>query len=56
MGTVAYEGHQFRIDGYESGPRFPAPCLGEHTYEVLSGILGLSDEDIAEAFAAGAVI
>ena len=56
MGTVPYEGHQFRIDGYDSGPRFPAPCLGEHTYEVLSGILGLSDEDIAEAFAAGAVI
>lgn len=56
MGTVPYEGHQFRISGYDSGPRLPAPCLGEHTYEVLRDIIGLSDEDIAEAFAAGAVI
>ncbi len=56
MGVVPYEGHQFRIAGYDSGPRLPAPCLGEHTYEVLRDILGMSDEDIAETFAAGAVI
>jgi crotonobetainyl-CoA:carnitine CoA-transferase CaiB-like acyl-CoA transferase len=56
MGVVPYEGHQFRISGYDSGPRLPAPCLGEHTYEVLRDILEMSDEDIAEAFAAGAVL
>jgi crotonobetainyl-CoA:carnitine CoA-transferase CaiB-like acyl-CoA transferase len=56
MGTVPYEGHQFRISGYDSGPRMPAPCLGEHTYEVLRDILAMSDEEIAETYAAGAVL
>ena len=54
MGTVAYEGHQFRISGYDNGPRLPAPCLGEHTYEVLRDVLGLSDEEIVDAYASGA--
>ena len=36
MGEVPYEGHQYRIAGYSNGPRMAAPCLGEHTYEVLT--------------------
>ncbi|MEP7215153.1 MAG: CoA transferase [Anaerolineaceae bacterium] len=55
MGVVPYEGHMFNIRGYASGPRFPAPCLGEHTAEVLMDILKLSDEELAEALASGAV-
>jgi crotonobetainyl-CoA:carnitine CoA-transferase CaiB-like acyl-CoA transferase len=54
MGEVPYEGHQFRIDGYDNGPRFPAPCLGEHTYQVLTEVLGLGDDEVAEALASGA--
>jgi crotonobetainyl-CoA:carnitine CoA-transferase CaiB-like acyl-CoA transferase len=54
MGEVPYEGHQFRILGYDNGPRFPAPCLGEHTYEVLSDVLGLDGDAIAEILATGA--
>ena len=46
MGEVPYEGHQFRIAGYDNGPRFPAPCLGEHTYEVLTEVLGLDDDEV----------
>ncbi|MFL2937062.1 MAG: CaiB/BaiF CoA transferase family protein [Myxococcota bacterium] len=53
MGEVPYAGHQFRIAGYESGPRSPAPCLGEHSFEVLQGLLGFSDEEIAELVACG---
>ena len=53
MGAVPYAGHQFRIAGYESGPRFAAPCLGEHSFEVLQGLLGFSDEEIAALVAAG---
>jgi crotonobetainyl-CoA:carnitine CoA-transferase CaiB-like acyl-CoA transferase len=56
MGEVPYEGHQFRIRGYDSGPRSPAPALGEHNYEVLHDILGLSDEEIAEIAASGALV
>ena len=54
MGRVPYAGHQYRISGYDNGPRGPAPMIGEHSFEVLSE-LGLADEDIAEAFATGAV-
>ena len=55
MGEVPYEGHMFRIEGSDNGPRFPAPCLGEHTYEVLTDILGLDEAEAAEALASGAV-
>ena len=54
MGEVPYEGHAYRIAGYDNGPRFPAPCLGEHTYQVLSEILGLSDDEVARAMSSGA--
>jgi crotonobetainyl-CoA:carnitine CoA-transferase CaiB-like acyl-CoA transferase len=56
MGEVPYEGHQFRIAGYDSGPRFAAPCLGEHSFEVMRDILGMSEEEIAEVTAAGALV
>jgi crotonobetainyl-CoA:carnitine CoA-transferase CaiB-like acyl-CoA transferase len=55
MGNIPYSGHQFRIRGYESGPRFPAPLLGEHNELVLREILGMTDEEIAEVVAAGAI-
>jgi crotonobetainyl-CoA:carnitine CoA-transferase CaiB-like acyl-CoA transferase len=54
MGEVPSEGHQFRISGYDNGPRLPAPCLGEHTYEVLTEILGLGDDEVAEVLGSGA--
>lgn len=54
MGDVPYEGHQFRIAGYDNGPRLPAPCLGEHTFEVLTGILGMTDDEAAEILVSGA--
>jgi crotonobetainyl-CoA:carnitine CoA-transferase CaiB-like acyl-CoA transferase len=47
MGEVPYEGHQFIISGYQSGPRRPAPCLGEHSMEVLLEVLGLNEEEVA---------
>ncbi|MEO8539835.1 MAG: CoA transferase [bacterium] len=55
MGLIPYEGHQFRIAGYDNGPRFAAPCLGEHTWEVLTEYLGLDEGDAAELLAAGGV-
>jgi crotonobetainyl-CoA:carnitine CoA-transferase CaiB-like acyl-CoA transferase len=55
MGNVPYAGHQFRIAGYDSGPRTAAPLLGEHTFEVLTSLLGLTDEEVAAAYASGAI-
>jgi crotonobetainyl-CoA:carnitine CoA-transferase CaiB-like acyl-CoA transferase len=54
MGLVPYEGHQYTIRGYDNGPRFAAPCLGEHTYQVLTEVLGMSDDEAADALASGA--
>ncbi|MGD8830239.1 MAG: CoA transferase [Pseudomonadales bacterium] len=55
MGHIPYAGHQYRIRGYDNGPRGPAPTLGEHSYEILAELLGFSDDRIAEAYASGAV-
>ena len=55
MGNIPYSGHQFRIRGYDSGPRTPAPILGEHNEVVLRDILGLTDEEIAEAIISGGI-
>ena len=55
MGRVPYAGHQYRISGYDNGPRGAAPMLGEHSFEVLSDLLGLSEEELSDAFASGAI-
>ena len=55
VGVVPYAGHQFRIRGHEHGPRHAAPCLGEHTYEVLTTDLGMTDDEVAAAAVAGAL-
>ncbi len=53
MGQVPYAGHQYNIDGYDHGPRHAAPCLGQHTYEVLTELLGLDEDEIASLAADG---
>ncbi len=54
MGEVPYEGHQYRIAGYDNGPLLPAPCLGEHTFEVLNEVLGLDVEAVGDLLSSGA--
>lgn len=53
MGVVPYAGHAYQIEGYDHGPRFAAPTLGEHTFEVLTEHLGLDTDVIAEIAATG---
>ena len=55
MGTIPYPGHQFRISGYDSGPRSAAPVLGQHNDQVLREVLGMTDEEITEAIVGGAL-
>jgi crotonobetainyl-CoA:carnitine CoA-transferase CaiB-like acyl-CoA transferase len=51
MGRTPYETWAFRLGG-DAAPR-RAPLLGEHTDEVLGGVLGLSRAEIARLAAAG---
>ena len=55
MGEVPYAGHQYLISSYDNSPRGAAPCLGQHSFEVLSEVLGFSDEEIAAAYAEGII-
>lgn len=55
IGNSPYAGHQFRIRGYDSGPRFAGPTIGQHSYEVMAEVLGIGDEEIAELIAEGAI-
>ncbi|MDH3678373.1 MAG: CoA transferase [Acidimicrobiia bacterium] len=56
VGVVPYAGHQYRIEGYDHGPRHAAPCLGEHTYEVLTELLGLDPDEVGAIAAADALL
>ena len=56
MGRIPHAGHQFRIPGYDNGPRFSAPLLGEHSLHVMRDVLAMSDAEIGEVYAAGAVV
>ncbi|PKB73746.1 MAG: hypothetical protein BZY75_00160 [SAR202 cluster bacterium Io17-Chloro-G7] len=55
MGTIPYPGHQFRISGYDSGPRTPAPVLGQHNEEVMRELLGMTEDEVTEAIIGGAL-
>ena len=55
MGAMPYSGDQFKIHGYDSGPRFAAPCLGQHNEMVLKDLLGMTDEEVVELVIAGAI-
>jgi benzylsuccinate CoA-transferase BbsF subunit len=56
VGNVPYTGHQFRIAGYDNGPRFAAPMLGEHNDYVLRDLLGMTDDEITEVAISGALV
>ncbi|TAK53819.1 MAG: CoA transferase, partial [Dehalococcoidia bacterium] len=48
-GRAAYDGPPFRLSKTPGVLRTPAPLLGQHNEVVCKEILGMSDEDIAEA-------
>ena len=47
-GRTAYDGPGFRLTKTPAQYRTPAPCLGEHNFEVATEILGLSADEIAD--------
>jgi crotonobetainyl-CoA:carnitine CoA-transferase CaiB-like acyl-CoA transferase len=53
LGPVQHLGVPWRMSESDSGVRRAAPCLGEHTDQVLRDVCGYADEDIARLRAAG---
>ena len=47
IGPHAYDGVAFRLSRTPGGPRFAAPCLGQHTEHVCRELLGMSAEEFA---------
>jgi len=53
MGTLDYNGPAYRFHKTPSRLTTAAPLLGEHTDEVMSQVLGMSDEQIAQLHESG---
>jgi crotonobetainyl-CoA:carnitine CoA-transferase CaiB-like acyl-CoA transferase len=45
----------FRVSGVDHWTRSPAPCFGEHTDSVLTGLLDLTTDELADLRAAGVI-
>jgi crotonobetainyl-CoA:carnitine CoA-transferase CaiB-like acyl-CoA transferase len=50
-GTVPYSGMQAALSRTPGGYTRPAPCLGEHSFEVLADLLGLDPDEVARLLA-----
>jgi crotonobetainyl-CoA:carnitine CoA-transferase CaiB-like acyl-CoA transferase len=48
VGVIPYEGLVTRFSAKQEMLHKAAPCVGEDTHYVMSQILGLSDDEIAE--------
>ncbi len=48
VGTYLVPGNPIDFEGYERQPPQAAPILGQHTDEILSGVLGMSDGQIGK--------
>ena len=46
MGTTIYNGPPYRFSSYDAHPTRHAPLLGEHTAQILTGLLGLSAGEV----------
>ena len=55
LGRVRYDGAVTTFSGTPSAPSHAGPTIGEHTFEVLTEILGYRDDEVAELAAAGAL-
>lgn len=52
-GRTAYDGLAIRLSRTPGEVRSPAPCLGEHTWQVCTEILGMNPEEVARLTAEG---
>jgi CoA:oxalate CoA-transferase len=56
IGTLTVADTPVKLSRTPGGVAGPPPALGQHTYEVLSALLGLSPEELNELAAAGVIV
>jgi crotonobetainyl-CoA:carnitine CoA-transferase CaiB-like acyl-CoA transferase len=54
-GSVSLVGSPIKLSETPVAPELPPPLLGEHTGQVLAGLLGLSEQEIARYREAGVI-
>jgi len=55
LGSVRVDGPVTEFSGTPSAPTHAGPVIGQHTFDVLTEILGYSDDEVADLAAAGAL-
>ena len=55
MGPTPYDGAMTNFSGNPFRMRKAAPCLGEDTHYVMTELLGMSEDEVAEYASAGAL-
>lgn len=55
VGELPYSATAYRVDGKPMEVRSPSPTLGQHNREVLGGILGVDDSEIADLVREGVI-
>ena len=55
IGPMTYPGNPVIVDGERERDFVGAPGLGEHNAEVLGGLLGLSDGELADLYTNGVI-
>ncbi len=55
-GTFRYPGTPITIDGRRAENWTPSPRMGEHNDEILSGLLGLGADVLAELRSGGVIV
>ena len=55
IGRVRLDGPVTRFSETPTAPTHAGPTIGQHTFEVLTGMLGYDDDEVAELAAAGAL-
>ena len=55
-GRRAYDGAPYRLSRTPAELRRAAPLIGEHTHEIATGLLGLTDDEVATLVAEGVLV
>jgi crotonobetainyl-CoA:carnitine CoA-transferase CaiB-like acyl-CoA transferase len=50
LGPWKFQGAPFRLDGEKVAVKGPPPMIGEHTANIMIGLLGMSRDDLLDGY------